>query len=128
MSDRRWYLPERYENNPARPAYLQDLGSLLRIGGIVLQGQDTSVILLTPNRDEIDLTKIKVNRPSLAEWAEIIAVSDDPSIYVGEAGQVEKVLHRKNRFAISGATQQKIWFRDNWTCLYCKKKLPQITL
>lgn len=128
MSDRRWYLPETYPENPARPPCLHDLGSLLRIGGIVMQGQGASVILLTPNGDEFDPAQIKVHRPSLAEWSEIIKITDDPSIYVGEAGQIEKVLHRKNRFAISGATQQRIWHRDSWTCLYCSKRVPEISL
>lgn len=128
MSDRRWYLPATYENNSARPVYLQDLGSLLRIGGIVLQGGDSTVILLTPNGNKFDVKNVAIHSPSLPEWAEIIKQSDDPEIFVGEAGQIEKILHRKNRFAISGATQQRIWFLDKWTCLYCKKTLPEITL
>ena len=32
------------------------------------------------------------------------------------------------RYTISGAVQQKVWARDNFTCLYCGKKMGEVQL
>ena len=55
MGDR-FYLPH-YENAPDRPAYLQDIGNLLFISGVVFQGMGSTLILLTPTGAPIDLKK-----------------------------------------------------------------------
>ncbi len=117
MSGERFYLPH-YENQPDRPVYLQDIGSLLFLSGVVFQGMGSTIVLMTPT-GEIPNGSIRYEKPALAEWSRIIAQSDNPEIFVGELGQLTKVLHRKQRYAISGNVQQRVWRRDAFSCVYC---------
>jgi hypothetical protein len=130
----RFYLPQ-YKYNPDREAVVEDLGNYLTTAGIVLQGMGSTIILMSPNTefplpqvgslfpmeffDEEGNVVTKIVQPSLEEWGEIIRRTDDPEIFIGEAGGINKALHRKQRFAISGETQQRVWARDNFKCQYC---------
>ncbi len=49
MPDRH-YLPETYSSID-RPVYLKDVGSLLKISGLVLQGMGTEIVLLLPTAE-----------------------------------------------------------------------------
>jgi 5-methylcytosine-specific restriction endonuclease McrA len=49
------------------------------------------------------------------EWTDFLQRSDNPEVLV----MPEKAFHRKIRFEISGAVQQKIWVADNYRCVYC---------
>jgi len=124
----RFYLPKVYPDNPQRPPVMTDIGTNLKIAGIVLQGMGSSLVLLTPSGDPFALNEIEVHSPSLEAWAEILAASDDPQIFVGEVGGVNKVLHRKVRWEISGVTQQRVWARDGFCCCYCGRKMGEVQL
>lgn len=119
---KRFYLPA-YKYAPERPPYLQDLGNVLTMSGMVYQGMGSSLVLVFPGLDfDHNFT---VAKPTLEEWGEIIRQSDDPEIFVGEVGGINKVFQRKSRYVISGDTQQKIWARDNFACVYCGIRMGQ---
>lgn len=119
-SNRRFYL-SRYEYNPERIPVFEDLGTELTIAGIVLQGVGSTLVLLSPGV-EFD-PNFEVAKPDLGEWGEIIRQTDDPEIFVGEVGGVNKILHRKIRYSLSGDVQQKVWARDNFQCVFCARRM-----
>ena len=98
-----------------RPVLKGDIGSMLRIEGLVVGGNGADAILLlpgilqhmTPSPPTVELTE--------AEWSDFIQRSDDPEILVGPA----KIFQRKLRYAISGVVQQKVWTADGFKCMYC---------
>jgi hypothetical protein len=127
MADR-FYLPH-YELAPDRPVYLEDIGSLLFISGVVLQGMGSTLVLVTPSGQlPEDLSDIRWEQPDLADWGAIIKQSDNPEIFVGEIGGLNKILHRKQRYAISGSVQQKIWARDECRCVFCNRKIGDVLI
>jgi len=112
------------------PAYFGDIGSYLNLSGMLLQGQGLSVLLVAPTGEKIetDASLFRVIYPSLEEWCEIIKISDDPRLLELDKDGNIKAIHRKQRYAISGAVQQKIWARDHFKCLYCGKPMGNIQL
>lgn len=111
----------------SRPLWWGDLGNRFQISGFVLQGEETTCIVLSPNAAQID-GDAKTIQPSVAEWWEIIKASDDPAIFVlDETGGI-KAIHRKMRYAMSGAVQQKIWARDGFKCMYCHRRMGEVQL
>lgn len=123
----RFYLAE-YKNEPGREPVYQDLGSTLRISGTVFQGAGSTLVLLSPSGDHFNWSDAVIERPSIEEWSEIIRQTDIPEIFVGEVGGINKVLHRKQRYEISGAVQQKIWARDGFKCMFCLRKMGDVQL
>ena len=123
----RFYLA-RYQNEPGREPAFQDLGSVLRIAGTVFQGAGSTLILLSPSGELFDLRNTEIAHPSVEEWSEIIRQTDIPEIFVGEVGGINKVLHRKQRYEISGAVQQKIWARDGFKCMFCMRMMGDVQL
>ncbi len=158
MSDRRFYLPY-YADQRDRSPILEDIGSMLTVSGLVLQGMGSTLILLHPSAEDIHrdacpecampvgephdwlgcgyrgvvggvsgTQPIFVARPSLEDWAEIIRLSDDPQAFVGEEGGLRKKLQRKQILAISGETQQRVWARDGFACVYCGAKMGKMLM
>lgn len=120
-SNRRFYLA-KYEYDPGRPPCFEDLGSQLTIAGLVVQGMGSTLVLLSPGVD-FDLVETTVAKPTLEEWGEIIRQTDNAEIFVGEVGGVNKVLHRKERYSLSGDAQQRVWARDGFQCVFCGAKM-----
>lgn len=119
----RFYLMEFGE----RPAFWGDVGSQIRINGLVVGCGEAHAILLLPGlRDQFTANPGVVMEPTLEEWSDFIRYSDDPLIYVQEGDA--KVFHRKIRYAISGAVQQAVWASDNFECVYCGAKMGQTLL
>jgi HNH endonuclease len=117
-SDERFYELEFKH----RHAFWGDVGSNLRINGLVVGGATVSAILLLPDlRKEYLEHPMQVLEPTAQEWSDFIRYSDDPEIYtqVGDG----KVFHRKLRYALSGEIQQKIWAADGFICVYCGAKM-----
>jgi hypothetical protein len=116
-SDSRFYQLELRH----RPAMHGDIGSLLKIEGLVIGGEGAQAVLMLPGNvlwgenkwpegaDVFTLTQ--------DEWTDWLQRSDNPEILVN--GSLEKAFHRKVRYEISGAVQQKIWVRDGCKCMYC---------
>ncbi len=66
--------------------------------------------------------------PTLEQWSAFLARSDDPLIFEqDETGHV-KTVHRKVQYAISGAVQWEIFARDDFRCMYCGKRPPEVSL
>src|ERR1041385_2825000 len=96
-----------------RPVLKGDIGSLLKIDGLVVGGNGVSAILLLPNSGLQEEALNRFIRLTDEEWSEYIQRSDNPEVLVGNA----KVFHRKVRYEISGAVQQKVWVADKLQCM-----------
>ena len=114
-SDKRFYQMEL----SGRPMLYGDIGSAVKIQGLIIGGSGLTAALFLPGQEE----KIQAwQELSSEEWSEFIRRSDDPEVLV------EKIFLRKLRFEISGAVQQKVWAADNFECKYCFKKMGPIQL
>lgn len=102
-----------------RPALHGDVGSLLKIEGVVIGGEGAQAIFMLPNHPYRGVPSCGplAFQPSTEEWSDWLQRSDNPEILV--QGSMEKIFHRKLRYEISGAVQQKIWVADGFKCLYC---------
>lgn len=107
-----------------RPAFMGDIGSYVTIAGVIFQANGQSLTLMLPNAEPLEGSL----QPSIEEWSEIIQHSDDPSIFELDENGYVKAIHRKVRYQISGAIQQKIWALDGCKCLYCGRKIGEVQL
>lgn len=114
-----------------------DVGSLLRIDGLVVGGGGAQKILMLPGTQKIVslLGNQQLIRGSqfnlqesaeltLEEWSDWLRRSDDPEILVG----LRKIFQRKVRYEISGAVQQKIWAADGFACVYCGAQMGKVLM
>ena len=115
-SGERYYLLELTH----RPAVYGDLGNILKIQGLVIGGEGAQAILLLPG-ESIFEGKLAppVHELSLEDWTDFLARTDSPEILV----MPQKAFHRKVRYEISGAVQQKIWVADGYKCMFCGAKM-----
>ncbi len=97
-----------------RPALHGDIGSLLKIEGLVVGGEGAHAVFMLPANDLLDALPAW-HYLSLEEWTDFLQRSDNPEILVMPA----KAFHRKLRFEISSAVQQKVWVADALKCMYC---------
>lgn len=116
-----------------RPALMGDVGSLLKIEGLVVGGEGAQTVLLLPAAEPILLQmtnppvgRFYVKRLSLEEWSDWLQRSDNPEILV--QGSLEKVFHRKVRYEVSGVVQQKVWVADGCKCMYCFRPMGAVQL
>jgi hypothetical protein len=117
-SDGRFYQLEFRD----RPVLHGDIGSMLRIEGLVVSGGGAHAILMLPESPEP--FQAPILRLSAEEWSDYLRRSDDPEILVGPA----KAFHRKARYEISGLVQQRVWVADGMKCLYCLRPMGQVQL
>jgi hypothetical protein len=117
----RFYLME-FKN---RPAFWGDVGSNLRLEGIIIAGEDQIGIVVLPGSEPLEDRKVSYIYPSTEEICEFIRFSDDPEILTDP---VRKIFQRKLRFAISGDIQQKVWAADNFRCMYCDAQMGKTLL
>jgi hypothetical protein len=106
-----------------RPAFHGDVGSLLKIEGLVIGGEGAQAIFMLPGTV---FTATDGHTLTSEQWVDWLKRSDDPEILV--QGSLEKVFHRKLRYEISGAVQQKVWVADGYKCLYCLKPMGVVQL
>ena len=107
-----------------RPALWGDVGSLLKIEGLVVGGEGAQAVFMLPDhRMEPYAT---YHRLTNEEWTDWLQRSDNPEILVG--GSLEKVFHRKVRYDISGAVQQKVWVADGCKCMFCFRPMGEVQL
>jgi len=111
-SDDRFYLLE-FRN---RPVKYGDIGSLLKIEGLVVGGGGAKAILMLPG---FECRKTSEYELTVEEWSDFIQRSDNPEILIGPA----KIFQRKVRYEISGSVQQRIWAADGFKCAYCGAKM-----
>lgn len=105
-----------------RPALWGDIGSLLKIEGVVIGGEGAQAILMLPSAGpENEVTNFHSRELTVEEWSEWLQRSDNPEILV--QGSMEKIFHRKLRYDISGSIQQRVWAADNFKCMFCGAKM-----
>ena len=107
-----------------RPVYYGDVGSMLKIEGLVVGGGGAAATLLLPSStfagEEIDVPSIQLG---LENWVDFLQRSDVPELMMPD-----KAFHRKARFEISGLVQQKVYVADGCKCMYCKRKMGEVQL
>jgi 5-methylcytosine-specific restriction enzyme A len=123
MADR-YYLPV---TTGGLTGFLNDIGTLLKVSGVVLEGVDGATILLLPSANASNCLEAEQHQLTLDEWAEVIEASDNPTFWAEDNG-VGKILLRKARFEISGETQQKVWARDGFTCQFCGATMGNVLM
>jgi len=97
-----------------RPAFWGDIGSLLKIEGLVVGGEGAQAVLLLPSFTFGEKLSKNVFHLSEDQWSEWLRLSDNPDLLMPG-----KAFHRKLRYEISGAVQQKVMFADECRCRYC---------
>jgi len=116
-----------------RPVKYGDIGSLVKISGLLLTGGGAASILLLPGTEIPKYRRpgalketpfCEIEELTVEEWSDFIRRSDDPEILVGNP----KIFQRKLRWEISGAVQQSIWAKDGFTGVYGGKKMGQTLL
>ena len=111
-----------------RPAVYGDLGSILKIEGLVVGGEGAQGILMLPGTALWGEGKwpegANVHTLTMEEWTDFLARTDNPEILIMPA----KAFHRKVRYEISGAVQQKVWVADGLKCMYCKVQMGKSPL
>jgi len=116
-SDSRFYQLELRH----RPALHGDVGSLLRIEGLVVGGEGARAIFMLPQLGNPRFAFVPQTTPmhelTAEEWTDWLQRSDNPEVLV--QGSMEKVFHRKVRYEISGHVQQKVWVADGFKCMFC---------
>lgn len=119
----RFYLLE-FRN---RPVQYGDVGSLLRINGLVVSGGGLTSVLMLPSAK--DWFPSQVLWLTAEEWSDFIHRSDDPEILVGGPdGNTPKIFQRKLRYEVSSAVQQKVWAADGFKCMYCGSKFGDVLM
>jgi hypothetical protein len=116
-----------------RPALHGDVGSLLKIEGVVVGGEGAQAVLMLPDAPPFEFfatnppkTLFTAIRLDQEQWTDWLQRSDNPEILVN--GSLEKAFHRKLRYEISGATQQKIWAADGFKCVFCNQPMGKVQL
>lgn len=130
-SDDRFYLLE-FRN---RPVLYGDVGSLLRVEGIVVGGGGSKAVLMLPGLGGLTFahTGGPIIEMNLDDWSDFIRRSDNPEVLVGPKpngmdATIPKIFQRKLRYEISGAVQQKVWATDGFKCLYCGANMGNVLL
>lgn len=117
-----------------RPALHGDVGSLLKIEGLVIGGEGAQAVFMLPETkfsaftvsDDGETVYHRDFNLTPDEWTDWLQRSDNPEVLV--QGSLEKVFHRKLRYEISGAVQQKVWVADGCKCLYCGRPMGEVQL
>jgi hypothetical protein len=122
-SDDRFYLMEMSN----RPVKYGDIGSLVRLEGVVIGGGSAKAILMLPGMADSRPMNLDAEL-TIEEWSDWLQRSDNPEILVGpsvngQGATLPKIWHRKLRYEISGAVQQKVWAADGFKCMYCGRKM-----
>lgn len=118
MSKKRQRLYSIHYEADGLPAYIEDIGTILRLSGVVFQGKDTTLILMLPAARTVTAAE-HVVQPNEAEWNAILERSDDPLVFERDSSGVVKAIHRKARRIISAGIQWKVYHRDGYRCMFC---------
>jgi hypothetical protein len=107
-----------------RPVLRGDIGSLLKISGLLVTGGGAEAVLALPSYPNPGEHSFVFHKLTDEEWDDFIKRSDDPEILIGPA----KIFQRKVRWEISGAVQQKVWAADSCRCMYCGRPMGEVQL
>jgi HNH endonuclease len=120
-----------------RAALHGDIGSLLKIEGIVIGGEGAQVVMMLPGNELQGASTVRTSNPMITpavpvkvltpeEWSDWLQRSDNPDVLVNDS--LGKAFHRKLRYEISGAVQQKVWVADGCKCMYCGQPMGKVQL
>lgn len=111
--------------DPRRPVYVEDAGHLFSLKGLVMGGMGSTFVLFFPDEvsDDDEWLNVQTETPDLETWSELLRASDSPMFY----GR-NKPWFRKIQRVISGKVQQRIWWRDMCTCMYCGRDMGEVQL
>jgi hypothetical protein len=118
-SDDRFYLMKMFN----REVMYGDIGGLIRLEGVVIGGGGSQAILMLPGIPQ-QLAAVAYHL-GIEEWSDWLQRSDNPEVLTGPTltgpggATLPKIWHRKLRYEISGAVQQKVWAADGFQCMYC---------
>lgn len=110
-----------------RPVLHGDIGSMLRIEGLVVGGGGAAAMMLLPSTTLKTAEQLQIIEMNTEAWSEWLQRSDVPEILVSGAG-LAKAFHRKVRYEISGHIQQRVWVADDFKCVYCNRKMGEVQL
>lgn len=108
-----------------RPVFMGDIGSLIKLDGIVVGGGGERAMLLLPSAGEYEDPHVPSYTLSNEQWTDWLERSDIPEIMVDP---IKKAFHRKAMHEISGLIQQKVWAADAFKCMYCKRRMGEVQL
>ncbi len=141
MSKKRRFYQLTYKHTNT-PIFFEDMGNTLKISGILLEGMGSQILVIAPTgtvppehtvefrgaKVLAGFQQLSVIKPTLEEWSELLRQTDD-SVYFTENAETHiKSVHRKQRMAISGAIQQQIWARDDFTCVFCLRRMGDVPM
>lgn len=106
-----------------RPVFMGDIGSLIKLDGILVGGNGCSAIFALPSANVEDIQGIHMLNNE--QWTDFLQRSDVPEIMTDP---IKKAFHRKAMYEISGLVQQKVWVSDGFKCMYCKRKMGEVQL
>ena len=110
-----------------RAALHGDVGSLLKIEGVVIGGEGAQAVFMLPGNSLFEgKCAPPVHTLTPEQWTDWLQRSDNPEVLVN--GSLEKAFHRKLRYDISGAVQQKVWAADGFKCFFCGKPMGVVQL
>jgi HNH endonuclease len=120
-----------------RPVQHGDLGGLVKIEGVVIGGGGSQIVLFLPGYGD-GMTKPEIDtflcvEMSIEDWSDWLQRSDNPEVLVGPVpngsnATLPKIFHRKLRYEISGAVQQKVWAADKFRCMYCLGDMGKVMM
>lgn len=94
---------------------INDIGTNLHIGGVVLTGMYNLIVML-PNENLPD-KKIVTVHPNQEQWKDIIRQMDVQEIVLSEGDQ--KSVLRKTQRQLDEYITWEVFRRDEYTCRYC---------
>lgn len=116
------------------PVLFGHFGHVLKLSGLVFQGERHSFVLLLPTGNDSILiatdikdgvytyrvsSSVSSDQLDAAELYAILRQTDDPVIFENDETGAVKAIVRKAQRAVSGAVQQAVWARDDCQCMYC---------
>jgi len=128
-SDDRFYLMTMRN----REVRYGDIGGLIRLEGVVIGGGGAQAILMLPG-SMLNERYANVSTMSIDDWSDWLQRSDNPEVLVGpsltgpQGASLPKIWHRKIRYEISGAVQQKVWAMDGFQCVYCGARMGKVLM
>lgn len=128
MSDR------RYEDFEGDTPQFSRIGHELKLAGVLFGGKGEFHLFLLPEHTTLEVAVARSDEEfytdvlTSLEWSNLLKRSDDPLIYLADSTGTAKAWIRKLQFQISGDVQQRIFARDNFQCVYCQRKMGEVTL
>lgn len=104
-----------------------DLGNILKIRGMVLQGGDTNHIIMFPNSDKLNEVNI-IEDTSQEDWKKLFYQLDTLEAVLFHGNPEAKIVVRKSQRNIEAGLSWNVFRRDSYTCRYCANDKVALTI